>query len=76
MRRISTNTSQHPIHIHLVDFKVISRTSGNNARTVMPYESGLKDVVWLGRRETVVVEAHYAVSTVLHANLKLIANIG
>uniref|UniRef100_UPI003F778761 Bilirubin oxidase n=1 Tax=Albifimbria verrucaria TaxID=1859699 RepID=UPI003F778761 len=50
----------HPIHIHLVDFKVISRTSGNNARTVMPYESGLKDVVWLGRRETVVVEAHYA----------------
>lgn len=42
----------------------------------MPYESGLKDVVWLGRRETVVVEAHYAVSTVLHVNLKLIANIG
>lgn len=48
----------HPIHVHLVDFKVLSRT-GN--RGVMPYEAeGLKDVVWLGRGETVVVEAHYA----------------
>ncbi|KFA69797.1 hypothetical protein S40285_02429 [Stachybotrys chlorohalonatus IBT 40285] len=49
----------HPIHVHLVDFRIISRVSGNNARTVEPYESGLKDVVWLGRRETVVVEAHF-----------------
>jgi len=48
----------HPIHVHLVDFKVVSR-SGN--RGVMPYEAeALKDVVWLGRGETVVVEAHYA----------------
>lgn len=48
----------HPIHVHLVDFKVLSRT-GN--RAVMPYEAeGLKDVVWLGRGETVTVEAHYA----------------
>ncbi|TPX07925.1 uncharacterized protein E0L32_010380 [Thyridium curvatum] len=48
----------HPIHIHLVDFRVISR-EGN--RAVMPYESqGLKDVVWLGRGEKVLVEAHYA----------------
>lgn len=48
----------HPIHVHLVDFKVLSRT-GN--RAVMPYEAeGLKDVVWLGREETVLVEAHYA----------------
>lgn len=48
----------HPIHVHLVDFRVLSRT-GN--RAVMPYEAeGLKDVVWLGRGETVVVEAHYA----------------
>lgn len=48
----------HPIHIHLVDFRVISR-EGN--RPVMPYESqGLKDVVWLGRGEKVLVEAHYA----------------
>lgn len=48
----------HPIHIHLVDFKVLWR-DGN--RGVMPYEeAGLKDVVWLGRGETVRVEAHYA----------------
>ncbi|SPO03603.1 probable Bilirubin oxidase [Cephalotrichum gorgonifer] len=48
----------HPIHVHLVDFKVLSR-SGN--RAVMPYEAaGLKDVVWLGKDETVIVEAHYA----------------
>jgi FtsP/CotA-like multicopper oxidase with cupredoxin domain len=49
----------HPIHIHLVDFKVLSRTGSD--RQVMPYEAeGLKDVVWLGKGETVTVEAHYA----------------
>ncbi|KAG8157246.1 hypothetical protein KVR01_012954 [Diaporthe batatas] len=49
----------HPIHVHLVDFRVLARTDGN--RAVMPYEAaGLKDVVWLGTGETVIVEAHYA----------------
>ncbi|KAI1083361.1 Cupredoxin [Whalleya microplaca] len=49
----------HPIHVHLVDFKVLAR-SGND-RGVEPYEAvALKDVVWLARGETVVVEAHYA----------------
>lgn len=48
----------HPVHVHLVDFRVLERR-GN--RAVMPYEEkGLKDVVWLGKGETVVVEAHYA----------------
>lgn len=48
----------HPIHIHLVDFRVVSRTNG---RGVLAYESqGLKDTVWLDKGETVVVEAHYA----------------
>ena len=48
----------HPVHVHLVDFRVIWR-DGN--RGVMPYEAaGLKDVVWLGRGESVRVEAHYA----------------
>ncbi|KAJ2976677.1 hypothetical protein NUW58_g8025 [Xylaria curta] len=48
----------HPIHVHLVDFRVISRTG--NSRGVEPYEShGLKDVVWLAKGETVRVEAHY-----------------
>ncbi|KAG6362748.1 hypothetical protein INS49_007841 [Diaporthe citri] len=36
-------------------------TDGN--RAVMPYEAaGLKDVVWLGRGQTAIVEAHYAPS--------------
>ncbi|KAF6812115.1 bilirubin oxidase [Colletotrichum musicola] len=50
----------HPIHIHLVDFRVVKRVNGRNNQ-VMPYEAtGLKDVVWLGPGETVTVEAHYA----------------
>jgi bilirubin oxidase len=49
----------HPIHVHLVDFRILSRTGGRGI--VEPYESaGLKDVVWLGKGETVLVEAHYA----------------
>ncbi|KAK3953815.1 bilirubin oxidase [Pseudoneurospora amorphoporcata] len=49
----------HPIHIHLVDFRVKKRVNGK--RAVLPYEAqGLKDVVWLGPGETVTVEAHYA----------------
>ncbi|KAF2118746.1 bilirubin oxidase [Lophiotrema nucula] len=51
----------HPIHIHLVDFRVKERIGGDAGRGVQPYEAaGLKDVVWLGRGETVLVEAHYA----------------
>jgi len=47
----------HPIHVHLVDFRVIYRSD----RGVEPYEAaGLKDVVWLAKGETVRVEAHYA----------------
>lgn len=50
----------HPIHIHLVDFRVKKRVNGDK-RAVLPYEAqGLKDVVWLGPGETVTVEAHYA----------------
>ncbi|KAH7038392.1 phenol oxidase A [Microdochium trichocladiopsis] len=58
----SSDGWSHPIHVHLVDFKVLSRTGGRTAlrNTVQPYEAaGLKDVVWLGRGETVRVEAHY-----------------
>lgn len=48
----------HPIHVHLVDFRVLERRGD---RGVLSYEeAGLKDVVWLGKSETVVVEAHYA----------------
>ncbi|KAK3642305.1 hypothetical protein LTR56_010882 [Elasticomyces elasticus] len=48
----------HPIHIHLIDFQVISRTGG---RPVLEYEKvALKDVVWLNTGETVRVIARYA----------------
>jgi bilirubin oxidase len=50
----------HPIHIHLIDFQVIQRTGGIN-RGVEPYEAvALKDVVWLGPNEKVLVIARYA----------------
>jgi bilirubin oxidase len=49
----------HPIHVHLVDFRVISRTGGK--RGVQSYEAeALKDVVWLGPNEKVRVLANYA----------------
>lgn len=49
----------HPIHVHLVDFRILSRTGGT--RGVQPYEeAGLKDVVWLGPGETIRIEAWYA----------------
>ncbi|KAK4180448.1 Cupredoxin, partial [Triangularia setosa] len=50
----------HPIHVHLVDFKVLSR-SNDDGRQVYNYEAqGLKDVVWLAPNEIVRIEAHYA----------------
>ncbi|MFJ5695268.1 multicopper oxidase domain-containing protein [Arthrobacter sp. NPDC093125] len=39
----------HPLHIHLVDFKVLSR----NGRPPFPYEQGPKDTVYVGEGETV-----------------------
>lgn len=48
----------HPVHIHLVDFQIISRSG---KRPVLPYEKeALKDVVLLGTSETVRVIARYA----------------
>jgi bilirubin oxidase len=56
------NTSggwSHPVHVHLVDFRVVKRTGGKRNK-VYPYEeAALKDVVWLGPGETVTVEAIY-----------------
>lgn len=39
----------HPMHIHLVDFKVLSR----NGRAPFAYEKGPKDTVYVGENETV-----------------------
>ena len=41
----------HPLHIHLVDFKILSR----NGKPPAPYEVAPKDVVYLGPNETVQV---------------------
>jgi len=62
----TTDGWSHPIHVHLVDFRIIRRggrhgVGKHGTRGVAPYErAGLKDVVWLGREERVLVEAHYA----------------
>jgi bilirubin oxidase len=49
----------HPIHIHLIDFRIISRVGGK--RGIQSYEAeALKDVVWLGPNEKVTVLAQYA----------------
>jgi spore coat protein A, manganese oxidase len=39
----------HPVHIHLVDFKILSR----NGRPAFSYEQGPKDVVYVGENETI-----------------------
>ena len=41
----------HPVHVHLVDYKILSR----NGAKPFPYERGPKDVVYLGEGETVDV---------------------
>jgi FtsP/CotA-like multicopper oxidase with cupredoxin domain len=41
----------HPLHIHLVDFRVLSR----NGRPASAWEEGPKDVVYIGENETVKV---------------------
>jgi FtsP/CotA-like multicopper oxidase with cupredoxin domain len=41
----------HPVHIHLVDFKILSR----NGRAPSAYEQGPKDVAYVGENETVRV---------------------
>ncbi|KAL7892714.1 Cupredoxin [Trichoderma sp. SZMC 28014] len=49
----------HPIHIHLVDFQILSRSGGRNI--VEPYEKvALKDVAVLGPKETVTIAVTFA----------------
>jgi FtsP/CotA-like multicopper oxidase with cupredoxin domain len=44
----------HPVHIHLIDFKILSRTGGKRGG-VQPFECGPKDVVYVGEDETVTI---------------------
>lgn len=53
---VNTGGWVHPVHIHLVDFRVIDR----NGRPPLPYEQGWKDVVVLSPGETVRVVAKFA----------------
>jgi FtsP/CotA-like multicopper oxidase with cupredoxin domain len=45
----------HPVHVHLVDFKILSR----NGRAPFAYEQGPKDVAYVGEGETVRVVAKF-----------------
>jgi spore coat protein A, manganese oxidase len=45
----------HPVHIHLVDFKILDR----NGRPPFDYERGPKDVVYAGENESVRVIAKF-----------------
>jgi spore coat protein A, manganese oxidase len=45
----------HPVHVHLIDFKVLDR----NGQPPFPYEVGRKDTVYVGEGETVRVIARF-----------------
>ena len=50
----------HPLHIHLVDFQILSRSGGTNR--VEAWEKGPKDVVYVGEEEIVEVLVQYGVA--------------
>lgn len=52
---VNTGGWVHPVHIHLVDFRVISR----NGQPPQPYEQGWKDVVLVKETERVRVIAQF-----------------
>jgi spore coat protein A, manganese oxidase len=45
----------HPVHVHLVDFKILDR----NSKPPFAYEKGPKDVIYLGENETVRMIAKF-----------------
>ena len=47
----------HPMHVHLADFRILSRTRGVNR--VQPYEQGPKDTVYVGESETVKIAVKF-----------------
>jgi len=56
-----TNTSGgwfHPVHIHLIDFQVLSRNG--SAANVLPFERGPKDTVYVGENERVRVAMRFS----------------
>ncbi|KAF8457755.1 Cupredoxin [Terfezia claveryi] len=57
---VNAGAAIHPIHVHLVDMQIISRTRNGNALPIQPYEAaGLKDIIFLNNTETIEVLAKY-----------------
>lgn len=56
-RFINDSNFPHPVHMHEVQFQILSRTGGRNA--IMPWESGWKDTVLLFPGETIDVIAEF-----------------
>ena len=57
---IRNNTAAaHPIHIHLVQFQVVRRTNGSGQVVTSEFDSGWKDTVRIGPRETLRVVAKF-----------------
>jgi blue copper oxidase len=52
---VNNNVFGHSFHIHDIQFKIVSRSSG----AVAPYESGWKDTFYIRPNETVSVVAKY-----------------
>lgn len=69
--RFVSGGASHPVHMHLVDFKITSRervdiNKSLGRTSIAPYEAAaIKDVVLLGPNEAVTVSARYAVSLCL-----------
>jgi len=56
--RYESGPGFHPVHIHLIQFQIISRTGGRGL--LEPYETaGLKDVVLVAPGEVVTVTAYF-----------------
>jgi len=56
--RFSTGgNAPHPVHVHGASFQVVQRTGGRNR--VFPSETGWKDTVLLGDKETVDVDIRF-----------------
>ncbi|KPM46581.1 multicopper oxidase family protein [Jiulongibacter sediminis] len=53
----SSGDEPHPMHIHGVQFKIVSRTGKQN--TIQPHERGLKDTVLVGPGEKVQVKMKF-----------------
>lgn len=52
----------HPVHIHLVDFQILSRTDTTYGTPlpIHPYERGAKDTVYVGENEAVRVAMRFS----------------